>query len=416
MGGDTVRLDGNTLVLPGGVRVRFIRTLRLPEQGTHRLPPGLGDFPLRRVADYADRVPEEMARRGGVMLPIYLREALWLKFATKEPAALQIGAGRVCAVSGKPWSDRLSHDPQNYVVLPRQPWLDGINSGIGTIRQFVAVPLGSGATVEGQITGEETWGGIQLQNFELNPAELTRWRAAEDARRAAAEERRRQAIERRKQAAEQRRLQAEKLGDNPFARPSGSGERGSPSLPALPPWLSEADVAPTPTPNGTAGSGTNEGPLFPPVPGPAERLAGDPGSSGRLFARRARAGRAMGLGVGGTMRQEIFEDQRGPGDWAAEWSGRVFVHLVTPPDWLRITGEAAPPSPADRAAYTRAGLPWFDYFDSEATDLAPADALSGVAPVGDWLGDDHEPWQDPAPGQVHRLGVQKGVPVQDGQW
>ncbi len=116
----SVRIDGNRLSLPGGATVRFVRTLRLPETGTHPLPPGLGEFPLRRVADYADTVPEQWRARGGVMLPVYLREAMWLSFAgTREPAALQVGAGKVCAVSGRPWSDRLSRDPQNYVVLPR---------------------------------------------------------------------------------------------------------------------------------------------------------------------------------------------------------------------------------------------------------------------------------------------------------
>ncbi|MEU8980801.1 hypothetical protein AB0D50_19830, partial [Streptomyces sp. NPDC048309] len=175
----TVRIDGDTLRLPGGVRVRFKRTLRLPETGTHELPPGLGDFPVWRVEDYADTVPAAWRARGGVMLPVYLREAMWLSFAgTSEPAALQVGVGKVCAVSGKPWSSRLTRDPQNYVVLPRQPWLDGINSGKGTVRQFVAVPLGLGATVEGQVTGEEVWGGVQLQSFSLNDTELTAWREA----------------------------------------------------------------------------------------------------------------------------------------------------------------------------------------------------------------------------------------------
>ncbi len=102
MADTTVRIDGNTLRLPGGVAVRFIRALRLPETGTHPLPPGLGEFPVRRIADYADRVPEEWRARGGVMLPVYLREAMWLSFAgTSEPAALQVGVGKVCAVSGQ---------------------------------------------------------------------------------------------------------------------------------------------------------------------------------------------------------------------------------------------------------------------------------------------------------------------------
>ena len=130
-----------------------------------------------------------------------------------------------------------------------------------------------------------------------------------------------------------------------------------------------------------------------PAPGPA------PGPLLRVV-RGPRA--AMGLGVGGSMRQEVYRDDRPLKDWAEQPAGRVFVHLVTPPEWRRITGEAPPPSPVDRAAYTRAGLPWYDYYDQDAEDLAPTDALEGVQPVGDWLGDDHEPWQEPVapPGEA----------------
>ena len=56
-----VRIDGNTLRLPGGVAVRFIRTLRLPETGTHPLPPGLGEFPVRA----GGRLPGHGARGSG---------------------------------------------------------------------------------------------------------------------------------------------------------------------------------------------------------------------------------------------------------------------------------------------------------------------------------------------------------------
>lgn len=343
-----VRIDGNTLRLPGGAAVRFIRTLRLPETGTHPLPPGLGEFPVRRVADFPDTVPEQWRARGGVMLPVYLREAMWLSFGgTREPAALQVGVGKVCAVSGKPWSDRLSRNPQNYVVLPRQPWLDGINSGKGTVRQFVAVPLGLGATVEGQVTGEEVWGGVQLQSFPLTERELTKWREAE-----------------------RRRSERARAITMP-----GGGGYGMPAMPMA------AQAAPA------------------------------PGAS----ARAPRAA-AMGLGVGGSMRQEVYEDDRPLTAWSEEPAGRVFVHLVTPPEWRRITGEEPPPSPVDRAAYTRAGLPWFDYYDQDAEDLAPSDTLEAVKPVGDWLGDDHEPWQQPAPGQVQPLKDAQGKPVEDGDW
>ena len=327
MAEDVVELEGNTLVMPGGVRVRFMRTLRLPEQGTHALPPGLGEFPVRMVGDYADTVPDEWRKRGGVLLPVYLREAMWLSFGASETAALQIGVGKVCAVSGGPWRDELAQDPQNYVVLPDQLWLDGINSGAGTIRQFVAVPLGLGATVEGQVTGAEVWGGIQLQNFAAkHPVPVvdhtrdTAW-----------------------------------YGSGPGGYPGGYG-----------------------------------GP-----PAPAA---------------------AMGLGAGGTMRQEIYRDSRELSEWKPKPSGRVFVHLVTPPDWRRITGEEPPASPINRATYTQAGLPWYDYYDADATDLAPAPRLQDVAPVGDWLGDDHEPWLPVAADQTVSLKDPRGRPVQDGDW
>ncbi|WBO62335.1 hypothetical protein [Streptomyces camelliae] len=346
MTGSGVRIDGNTLRLPGGAAVRFIRTLRLPETGTHPLPPGLGEFPVRRIADYADRVPEQWRARGGVMLPMYLREAMWLSFSgTTEPAALQVGVGKVCAVSGKPWSDRLGRDPQNYVVLPRQPWLDGINSGKGTVRQFVAVPLGLGATVEGQVSGEEVWGGVQLQSFQLRDDLLAEWR-------------------RREQAKQEARRRALAVGP--------SGGYGAPMMMSAP-------GAPA------------------------------PGGAGPLPA-------ALGLGVGGSMRQEVYRDDRPLTDWSERPAGRVFVHLVTPPDWRRITGEAPPPSPVDRAAYTRAGLPWYDYYDDGAADLAPAETLQEVKPVGDWLGDDLDPWQAPSAGQVKPLKDAPGKPVEDGEW
>uniref|UniRef100_A0AAU2K284 Integral membrane protein n=1 Tax=Streptomyces sp. NBC_00049 TaxID=2903617 RepID=A0AAU2K284_9ACTN len=363
---DSVRVDGNALILGEGVQVRFIRTLRLPESGTHALPPGLGEFPLRRVEDYPDTVPPEWLAKGGVMLPVYLREAMWLSFGrTRRPAALQVGVGKVCAVSGERWTGRPARTPQNYVVLPRQPWLDGINSGDGTVRQFVAVPLGLGATVEGQVTGEETTGGVQLQAFPLGPEALGEWERVE-----------RERAERARQA-----------GPRAGGRPRGGGGYG--------------------------------GPLAVPAP----MAAGPAGSPARRFRRPSGeavppAAPAMGLGAGGSLRQQVYRDDRPLSDWAEEPAARVFVHLVTPPAWRRITGEAAPPSPADRAAYTKAGLPWFDYYDESAADLAPADALSRVKPVGEWLGDDDAAWVEPAPEQIKPLGSppRPGKPVQDGNW
>ena len=166
----STKIHGSTLHLGPNLQINFQRTLRIPDDGkTYPLPPGLGNFPVRRVDDYIDRVPSDWREHGGVFIPMYQREAMWLCFHHREhwrPTALKIAVGKVCAITGDSWNEDLSDDPQDYVVTPDQPWLDGISVGGGHIRQFVAMPLGMGYTVEGQITGDETHGGIQLKAFE----------------------------------------------------------------------------------------------------------------------------------------------------------------------------------------------------------------------------------------------------------
>ncbi len=148
------------------------RTLRLPDDGkTYPLPPGLGAFPVLRVSDYEDKVPQQWREQGGFFVPLYQREALWLQFegAWWKPNAVKVSVGGINAVSGEAWNEELRNDPQNYIVCPDQPWLDGINIGESQIRQFVATPLGLGDTIEEQLTGSHEWGGLQLQVFEPRP-------------------------------------------------------------------------------------------------------------------------------------------------------------------------------------------------------------------------------------------------------
>jgi len=56
----------------------------------------------------------------------------------------------------------INEDPQDYAVIPEQPWLDGYCVDKGYIRQFVAMPLGEGFTAEEQLTGEAEHGGVQI--------------------------------------------------------------------------------------------------------------------------------------------------------------------------------------------------------------------------------------------------------------
>ena len=151
--------------------VRFNRTLRIPDDGrSYPLPPGLGAFPLRHVDDHNENVPEAWIKHGGVMLPMYQSEALWLGFAsgydsdrqTSYPVAIKVATGKINAVTGKSWSNELKNSPQDYMVAPKQPWLDGYCVEKGFISQFVAMPLGSGYSVEEQVTGEAEHGGLQI--------------------------------------------------------------------------------------------------------------------------------------------------------------------------------------------------------------------------------------------------------------
>lgn len=319
-------VERDSLVM-GSVRITFERTLRIPAEGLHPLPPGLGAFPLRLVENYPDTVPAPWLEHGGVMLPIYQHEAMWLAFDSGEPAALQVSIGKVCAISGKAWSPKLTKRPQNYVSLPSQPWLDGINAGDGFIRQFVAAPLGSGATVEGQVTGEEVHGGVQLRAVGLTPAALAEWQKEEAAR------------------------QAE--------------------------WAS---------------------------------FVGD------ALCMAAPSASEMGLGAGGRMRQEIYTDTRPLRDYDPERSARAFVHLCSATEWTAITGETAPSTPVDREAYVRAGLPWFDYYDTDHTDVPASTILANVKTVDEVLCTNDGPFTPVSPDAVIALKNATTHAFTDGDW
>ena len=167
-----------------GCTVDFQRTLRIPDDGQqYPLPSGLGPFPVQHVDDFKDKLPAAWAQHGGVFLPMYQSEALWVNFTShldeSYPCAVKIAAGKINAVSGQPWCQELVADPQDYVVLPIQPWLDGYAVGPGLIRQFIAMPLGQGFTAEEQLTGAATHGGLQILVY---PMKRARYLALEAAR------------------------------------------------------------------------------------------------------------------------------------------------------------------------------------------------------------------------------------------
>lgn len=52
--------------------ISFRRTFRVPDnKKSYELPPDLGAFPIYNVDDFTSKLPESIAVKGGVFIPIY---------------------------------------------------------------------------------------------------------------------------------------------------------------------------------------------------------------------------------------------------------------------------------------------------------------------------------------------------------
>jgi len=174
-------------IVVGGLTIGFQRTVRVPQGRINDLPANLGNFPIYRVRDFQSRVPKNWNSEGFFM-PMYSQEALWLSFRRKyhDPRALIVAAGNINAVTGRPFQTKdqkvnVALAEGNYMVVPPQPWLDGWKDRNDKVYQFVAAQLGSGQTVEGQLTGKEDVGGIQLVVYQPKPSAHSRIHQAREA-------------------------------------------------------------------------------------------------------------------------------------------------------------------------------------------------------------------------------------------
>jgi hypothetical protein len=284
---DRLRISFPELHPEARCSIEFQRTLRIPDDNReHFLPPGLGRFPLKHVDDYASKLPPIWARRAGVLFPMYQAEAVWLNFHSEYPFAIKVAAGKINAVTGGQWSNTLSSNPQDYLITPEQPWLDGFCVAEGKIRQFVAMPLGAGYTAEEQLTGEAEHGGLQLLLMPM------------------------------------KREVFERIGR---ARRTSVASFGAPIASSMP--LEE-----------------------------------------------------MGMAPGGLMRQQIYVDPYGIDAWDTTIS-RCFVHILNSTQYLAVTGSAPPTVPPTAEAYSKAGLPWFDYYAADLTALKGSQKLAGLDSV-----------------------------------
>ncbi|KAF9777149.1 hypothetical protein IL306_004576 [Fusarium sp. DS 682] len=171
---DDVTLDDLTIT--------FRRTIRVPDnKNTSALPPDSGIFPLFKVKDYAEKLPLPMAHKGGIFMPMYQREALWINFESEKRYAIKIFVGGVNIVSGEPPNATAAtslrrrkllkegKSIQDYIVVPEKKWIDGMVVEPGQVRQFVAMPNATGCSVEAQMSRQETTAGIQFDITRLDP-------------------------------------------------------------------------------------------------------------------------------------------------------------------------------------------------------------------------------------------------------
>lgn len=356
-----VTVQSNSVSIGRHFSFSFHRTLRVPDDDrTRGLPAGLGHFDVSRVDDYADRVPPSWVEHGGVFICMWPHEAMWINFhgVRDVPVAVRVAAGKVCAVTGKPWSPALEGGAeQNYMVVPGQRWIDGFKCADGRVRQFVGTLLGSGETVEKQVTGKEEVGGLQLQVFETRPD----------------------------------RRPPPNSGYTFLRGASGSGCFGGTTLPEI--YCMAADAQPM-----------------------MQAMAAS-SDIGKPLGARVK-GAEMGLGAGGLIEQAILNaGEYQPDAFDPEATGRVFIHIVDAAMYKEITGKKPHASPITPEDYRKAGYPWFSTWGEDAgKDVKVKPALAEIKSVGQ-IQKEKAPKQsgliNADNDKVVHLG---GKPVSDGNW
>lgn len=111
-----------TSVRIGSCTISFERTLRAPDRNRESDGPlpALGLFPVTLLK----RTPLTVG------IPIYRREAMRIALEShRRPNAVMIGDGGLNAITGQKWTGELRQRPQNYLVCPGQPWIDGFEAG-----------------------------------------------------------------------------------------------------------------------------------------------------------------------------------------------------------------------------------------------------------------------------------------------
>lgn len=354
-----MKIINNTIVFDSGFQVLLHRTIKVPENSTvHRLPPSFGLFPIERIQDYRDKVPVAWRDQGGVFIPMFENEAMWMGFLGTL-SAVKVATGKVNALSGKEWKEELevsTRDPslnpeQDHMVAPYpQKWLDGFNVGQGKIRQFVGAVQGEGVTVEGQVTGDEKIGGIQIIAYPMK--------------------------KRNQETSYSRGLGTRKRVGNFLHEENQDGSSSVTLIDANPEYI--YDFA-----EGTCSMGEMESSVISTFHSPQystkslNKGGQHTNSTGNGYSRIIKqeeekwnplsmqddyfipvrsSAKEIGIAQGGTIQQNIYTDPYGIEYWDQTKGERIFIHIVNETMWTEITGKPCPKRPKEMESYKGA---WF---------------------------------------------------------
>jgi hypothetical protein len=139
-----IQVQSHEVIFDSRLCVSFQRTRRLPAEGGPFPPPNsLRALPVHDTAAYRAHLPTEWISRPSIFLPVVPGEAFWIGFrgSQSKPSAVKVTFDELDAISGTLRREGLHNDPQDYIVCPPQPSLDGIYASGHLARQFVATEV-----------------------------------------------------------------------------------------------------------------------------------------------------------------------------------------------------------------------------------------------------------------------------------
>ena len=277
---------------------------------------------------------------------------MWIRFKSKEAFAIKIYVGGINAISGEPYREniatafrraQISQDNertlQDYVVTPNQLWLDGIAPEPGKVRQFTAVPLNSGYSVEAQLLGSDILGGVQIEVTATKKFSLEQLKSS-------------------------MQIIVNKAGGETFTVACNVHDTI---------YQLKIEIA---VREGTPAE--QQSLIF-----NGKRLADDftleayhiKNGSMIHFALKLSGGAMrvvrdtrMSWAAGGLIRQSIQKDTVPPDAWAPETSLALLVHVLDSAQFSAITGLGPPPTPISIESYNAMGKPFF-HLDEAASDV-----------------------------------------------